>query len=483
MVRDADLYLLDEPTNNLDLFAIGWLEDYLKGLEKTMIIVTHDRYFLDKVVKEIVELNDGKLSFYPFSYSGYVTEKKKRNEAQWKAYEAQQREIKRIKEFINKMRKRKDRAPQAQERIKRLLKMKKIEPPHVKRPFSIKFPPPKRPPKQILRIKNLRVTYGNYTVFKEVNASVFRAEGIALLGPNGAGKSTLLKTIVGEKKPSLGEIQIGEGVGIGYFAQSIKEVLDPEKTLLETAEMEAPEWTQKELRDLLGAFNFRGDDVFNLVSELSGGEKARLSLALLFTHSMNFLLLDEPTNHLDISMREALEDALLRFQKLGGSILVVSHDRYFLKKLTKRIWILSDHTLREFEGSYAEYEEEMMKKKPITKEPLQITEKRRSHLEYLKRKKLEKEKNKELRAIEREIIHTEEKIDELESEVKGLEKILGDPSLYKNSSEIKEKIEHYQNGKRKLQTLYRQWEELEVCAQRVRQELKTLRDLLEDERK
>lgn len=478
LVMDLDLLLLDEPTNNLDLEALSWLEGYLKEWRKGIIVVTHDRYFLDSVVDEIVELFDGTLSFYAFSYSGYVEEKKRRVEAQWKAYEEQRREIERIQRFIERFRSRKATAPQVQSRIKMLEKMEKIEPPKVQKTFEIKVPGPKRPPKRVLCLKELTVGYGDLAVLKGISATLYRGEGVALMGPNGAGKSSLLKTIVGEIEPKAGEVILGEGVLIGYFAQSTEETLDPDITVFETLEKQVPQWKIGEIRDLLAGFLFRGEDVFKPVRELSGGERSRLALSLLFTLPKNLLLLDEPTNHLDINAREALERALLKFRSRGGALLIVSHDRYFLKKLTGKMWILSHGNLQVFEGSYPEYEEkgeERVRESPH----LMLSPKRLAHLELMRRRKMEKERRKLLKQVEREIMGLEKEIESLEGQIGELEKRLGDPSLYKSGDEAREKVVEYEEKKKKLSILLRRWEELEIEAQRIRGELEVLK---QDER-
>ena len=354
LVRGPDLLLLDEPTNHLDLEATEWLEDYLRGSAAAAIVVSHDRYFLDRAIARTVELERGTLAEYAGNYSFYVAEKARRRQAQQAAFERQQRELRRQQQFIDRFRAKATKATQVKSREKQLAKIDRVEAPEaVARTIALRFPPARPSAREVVTLRGAAKTYGSQTVFAKLDLALERGERLALLGPNGAGKSTLLKLLAGVETPDRGSVTLGPGVEVGYYAQDQTEVLDTGRTVLEEALTTAPsEWGEARVRTLLGRFCFTGDDAHKPVGILSGGEKSRLALATLLLRPANLLLLDEPTNHLDLGSREELERALKGF---AGTLVVASHDRYFLDRLATKVGEVSGGALRVYLGNYTAY--------------------------------------------------------------------------------------------------------------------------------
>lgn len=354
MLQQPDVILLDEPTNHIDLETIEWFEKYLKQLSCPMIIVSHDRMFLDRVCNRIVELERGKATGYLGNYSAYVEAKEIDRQVQQAAFERQQREIERQEVFIERFRASATRSTQAKSRETQLEKWDIIEEPESEvQTLKFKFPPCRRSGRDVAHAKNVMHAYGDDILFLDAGVSIERGDKVALLGPNGSGKSTLLRLLSGAEQPTSGEVSLGEhNIIPSYFEQNQAEALDLEKTVLETIADEVHDWKDAEIRGLLGRFLFSGDAVFKKVSVLSGGEKARLALAKMLLRSANFMLLDEPTNHLDIPAKEMLEEALKEYE---GAAVVVSHDRYFIAQVATKIVEISDGRLRTFDGGYDYY--------------------------------------------------------------------------------------------------------------------------------
>ncbi|BAC88039.1 ABC-F family ATP-binding cassette domain-containing protein [Gloeobacter violaceus] len=353
LLTAPDVLLLDEPTNHLDLETIEWLEGYLKDLNRAMVIVSHDRRFLDRIVTKIVEVERGMASTYSGNYSFYQTAKSERADAQLSAYERQQRELGRQQAFVDRFRASATRSTQAKSREKQLEKIERIEAPvGTERTLRFRFAPAPASGKQVMLVRDLSLEYGDKILFLGANLEILKGERIALLGPNGAGKSTLLRLFIGEEQPTTGKIEFGHNVLAGYYAQHQAETLDMGKIVLETLHGEAPQLTNEEVRTMLGRFLFSGDTVFKKVSALSGGEKSRLALARLLLRPSNFLLLDEPTNHLDIPSKEILEEALREYT---GSAVIVSHDRYFIQRVATKIVEIREGELVAYEGDYDYY--------------------------------------------------------------------------------------------------------------------------------
>lgn len=354
LLQEPDLLLLDEPTNHLDLETIEWLEGYLKKLTTPMVIVSHDREFLDRLCTQIVETERGISTTYLGNYSAYLQQKAENQAAQLSAYERQQKEIEKQQAFVERFRASATRSTQAKSREKQLDKIERIEAPTGSvRTLHFRFPSAPRSGREVVIIKDLTHIYDDKILFLGANLLVERGDRIAFLGPNGAGKSTLLRLITGGETPSEGKVELGQhNVIPGYFEQNQAEALDLEKTVMETIHDEVPDWKNEEVRTLLGRFLFSGDTVFKQVSALSGGEKARLALAKMLLRPANLLILDEPTNHLDIPAKEMLEEALINYD---GTALIVSHDRYFISQVANKIVEIRDGEFRVYLGDYHYY--------------------------------------------------------------------------------------------------------------------------------
>ena len=354
LLQEPDLLLLDEPTNHLDVETIQWLEDYLRGQSVPLVVISHDRAFLDRVCNQIVETERGISRTYLGTYSQHLDQKRLEREAGQAAFERQQKELSSQQAYIDRFRASATRSTQAKSREKLLDKVERIEAPEetIGGP-RFQFPPAPRCGRQVAVIENLTHSYGDKILFLGANLEVERGDRIAFVGPNGAGKSTLLRLVMGMEPADEGSAGLGEhNVIAGYFEQNQAEALDLSKTVIDTLFEAVPDWTQTQVRSLLGSFCFSNDAVFKEVGKLSGGEKARLALALMLLSPCNLLVLDEPTNHLDIPAKQMLEDALKEYQ---GAALVVSHDRYFIGQIANKIVELRDGELVLYRGDYAYY--------------------------------------------------------------------------------------------------------------------------------
>jgi ATP-binding cassette subfamily F protein 3 len=354
LLQAPDVLLLDEPTNHLDLDTIEWLEQYLKKLTTPMVIVSHDREFLDRLCTQIVETERGVSTTYLGNYSQYLLQKEENLAAQLSTYERQQKEIAKQQAFVDRFRASATRSTQAKSREKQLEKVERIEAPTGSvRTLHFRFPPAPRSGREVVMIEDLTHSYEEKILFLGANLLVERGDRIAFLGHNGSGKSTLLRLITGLEAPSDGTVKIGDhNVIPSYFEQNQAEALDLDKTVLDTVHDEVPDWTNEEVRTLLGRFLFSGDMVKKQVKALSGGEKARLALAKMLLRPANLMILDEPTNHLDIPAKEMLEEAL---QHYDGTVLLVSHDRYFISRVATKIVEIRDGELRLYRGDYHYY--------------------------------------------------------------------------------------------------------------------------------
>ncbi|MFM7712242.1 MAG: ABC-F family ATP-binding cassette domain-containing protein [Microcystis sp.] len=362
LLQTPDILLLDEPTNHLDLETIEWLEKFLKDLTTPMVIVSHDREFLDRLCTKIVETERGVSTTYLGNYSAYLQQKYEQQSAQLSAYERQQKELEKQQTFVDRFRASATRSTQAKSREKQLEKVEKIEAPIADvRTLKFQFPPAVRSGREVVTIKNLVHIYDDKILFLGANLEIERGDRVAFLGPNGAGKSTLLRLIVGLEAPTEGSIEIGKhNVIPSYFEQNQAEALDLTKTVLDTIHDEVPDWKDVEVRSLLGRFLFSGETVLKKVESLSGGEKARLALAKMLLAPANLLILDEPTNHLDIPAKEMLESALKVYE---GTVLIVSHDRYFISQVANKIVEIRDGELIVYAGDYHYYLEKLDEEK------------------------------------------------------------------------------------------------------------------------
>src|SRR6202142_780167 len=357
LLQKPNLLLLDEPTNHLDLEARNWLEEYLTTYPYAYVIISHDRYFLDITVKRIVEIWNKQMHFYAGNYDRYLTGKAARKEQLESAYKTQHDRIEQLEVFINRFRYTATKAKQVQSRIKELEKMERIEIPEEEKTVHFSFPQPKPSGRIVAEFANVAKSYGEpgagaHKVFENVSFMIERGERVALVGVNGAGKSTLIKLLSGEEPLTAGEYKLGHNVQPDYFAQDQYKELDPEARILDDLGELAPASTQTQLRSLLGCFLFSGDDVFKRIGVLSGGERNRYALLKMLLHPANFLLLDEPTNHLDLRAKDVLLEALMKYT---GTVVFVSHDRYFIDRLATRVFEIGDGKVELYPGNYEDY--------------------------------------------------------------------------------------------------------------------------------
>ncbi|KAI9131619.1 ABC-F family ATP-binding cassette domain-containing protein [Acaryochloris sp. CCMEE 5410] len=358
LLQSPDILLLDEPTNHLDLETIEWLETYLKGLTTPMVIVSHDRAFMDRLCNRIVETEQGVATAYLGNYSAYIQQKTEQQSAQLSAFEHQQKELEKQQAYVDRFRASATRSTQAKSREKQLNKVERIEAPTADvRTLKFQFPPAPRSGREVVIVKDMVKTYGDDILFLGANLLLERGDRVAILGPNGAGKSTLLHMLMGTEPPDEGTVKFGEhNVIPGYFEQNQAEALDLSKTVMDTIHDEVPDWKNEEVRTLLGRFLFSGETAFKQVEALSGGEKARLALAKMLLSPVNLLILDEPTNHLDIPAKEMLEAAL---QDYDGTVVIVSHDRYFISQVATKIVEINEGELILYRGDYQYYQEKL----------------------------------------------------------------------------------------------------------------------------
>ena len=392
LLQEPDLLLLDEPTNHLDLETIEWLEKYLKGLTTPMVVVSHDREFLDRLCTEIVETERGVSTTYLGNYSAYLQQKEEQADAQMSAYERQQKEIDKQQAFVERFRASATRSTQAKSREKQLEKIERIEAPTGSlRTLHFRFPEPPRGGREVVTIREMTHVYDDKILFLGANLEIERGDRIAFLGPNGSGKSTLLRLIMGNEQPIEGSVTLGtHNIIPGYFEQNQAEALDLSKTVVDTIHDEVPDWKDEEVRTLLGRFLFSKDTVFKKVESLSGGEKARLALAKMLLQPANLLILDEPTNHLDIPAKEMLEEAI---QHYDGTILIVSHDRYFISKTANKIVEIREGELRLYRGDYHYYLDKVEEEKEQARQAA-IAEQKAAKAEAKREKQRQKQKEK-----------------------------------------------------------------------------------------
>lgn len=466
LLSEPDLLLLDEPTNHLDLDSLVWLENYLLGTSSAVILVSHDRTFLDRVVTRILELEQGQLQEYPGDYRDYLAEKALRRQIQLASFKNQQERIRQMERFIERNRVRKDRARQAQSRMKQLEKIERLEAPPEEANIHFVFPEPPRSGRRPMELKQVRKVFGEQIVYDGIDLVIERRDRIALLGPNGAGKSTLLKILAGVETVSGGELLSGHQTLPGYYAQYQWELLRPACTVLEEASSVAGEITQTQLRGLLGAFLFRGEEVQKKVSVLSGGEKARLILCKLLLQRPNLLLLDEPTNHLDIPSREVLEAAL---EEYPGTLCFISHDRHFINRIANKILVVDSGRIHLFPGNYTDYQEIWQKR--LEPPPPELSgrggdERKADPLTLrkdLNQKRLEAERRNQLFRLKKPI---QERLEELESELEAvheqiasLTERMADPLTYQHGGAVQDLQKLYQQSQRRIQQLTQEWED------------------------
>lgn len=458
LLRKPSLLLLDEPTNHLDIESIQWLEGYLKNYYGAIFMVSHDRAFLDHITIRTIEISGAKIYDYKCSYSEFVERREERIDLQKAAYDNQQREIKEIESFIERFRYKATKAKQVQSRVKQLEKMNIVEiDDRDKSVMHFKFPSAPHSGKVTLDINNVSKSYGDKIILENIKLLIPRGEKIAFVGRNGEGKSTLSKIIAGVIDYD-GEVKLGHEVKIGYYAQNQQDMLDPEKTVFETLDDVAVGEMRVKVKSLLGAFLFSGETIDKKVKVLSGGEKARLSLAKMLLFPTNLLVLDEPTNHLDMLSKDILKSALLQFD---GTLIVVSHDRDFLQGLTTKVYEFKKPHIKEYIGDIYDFLEakrikeldELNKKQGARQESVSVSQNR---IDYEAKKKEDREKKR----VEKEIKMLEDKIDALEKELAHLDEIMANPSAYQDVQVNDDFYWAYGKKKEELQYLIDKWGEV-----------------------
>ena len=456
LLKKPTLLLLDEPTNHLDSEAIEWLEFFLKQYKGTVMLISHDRYFLDQVVDRVFEVHNKKLKSYNGNYSKFIELSKVEKEIELKKYEDQQKDLKKQEESIERLKAygREKHLKRARSKEKALDKIDVLDKPEAyRKKAKIKFNPSISSGNDVLHVENISMAYDDKVLFKGVNFDIYRGEKVALIGPNGIGKSTLFKIIMNELSPVNGEIKLGTNVNVSYFHQEQK-TLNLDNTIIDEIWDTNDRLTQTEIRNMLGSLLFENEEVFKKISTLSGGERARIAILKLILSKANFLLLDEPTNHLDIDSKEVLEEAL---ENYTGTIFTISHDRYFLNTVVDKILVLSEDGVTEYLGNYDYY----INKKRETEEMATIEvvqEKTKTQIKEERRK--EKEQREKEKKNRNKLKNIEKEIEEIELKIEELDNLLCQEEVYSNPIKSKEVSQEKINYEDKLSLLYEAWEEL-----------------------
>ncbi|MGL5651925.1 MAG: ribosomal protection-like ABC-F family protein [Paraclostridium sp.] len=456
LLKNPSLLLLDEPTNHLDSDAIEWLEVFLKQYKGTVIIISHDRYFLDQVVNRVFEIHNKRLKTYNGNYSKFIELSKVEKELEVKKYEDQQKEIKKQEESIDRLKAygREKHLKRARSKEKMLDKVDVLDKPDVfRKKASIQFSPSVSSGNDVLQVEDLSMGYGERILFKDINFNIYRGEKVALIGANGIGKSTLFKIIMNEIIPLTGTTKLGANVHVDYFHQEQK-TLNLDNTIIDEIWNDHPSLNQTTLRNMLGSFLFEDEEVFKKISTLSGGERARVAILKLILSNSNFLLLDEPTNHLDIDSKEVLEEALLNYT---GTLFTISHDRYFLNTVVDKILVLDSDGITEYLGNYNYYMDK--KKQTLEMNSIETTEeKTKTQLKDEKRKEREqRELEKKARAKRQNI---EKEIEEIELKIEELNVLMCEEEIYSNPEKSKEVSQSKSSLEDRLNNLYEEWEQL-----------------------
>lgn len=458
LVRSPDFLFLDEPTNHLDMEMLEWLEGYLSSYRGGILIVSHDRYFMDRIVTGVVELDHHKATTYRGNYSRYVAQREERLKADTIAYEKQQEYINKTEEYIDKYRAG-IKSKMARGRQSQLNRLERLEAPETSHSLDFKFPPAAMSADKVLVLDHVSIGYKtDDPIIDDVSVVVRRGESVALIGPNGAGKSTMVKAIVGELFPTEGHIDIGNRVQVGYFSQEHEELHDRWQVVDEI--INNYNFTEEKARNVLGSFLFKGDDVFKLVGDLSGGERARLALLKLFLQGDNFLILDEPTNHLDVPIREIVERAL---QQFGGTCFIISHDRYFLDQVSTRTLVLENKGLTEYLGNYSYYKEKLKEQQDIAAltEVVEEVAKEdvKSEAKTISTSPSDEPKKKtNTYMVEKQLAEVEEEIARLEATMKMYEVQLANPVVQQDLAEMENISKQLSDTESNLQKLYEKWE-------------------------
>lgn len=454
LLQAPDILLLDEPTNHLDIDSIRWLEDFLKSYKGAVVIISHDRYFLDRVIGKVIEIENRKAKEYFGNYSYYAEKKIIDREIAWHQYINQQKEIKHQEEVIKKLREfnREKSIKRAESREKMLDKMDRIEAPeNLPDKMRLSIKPLKESGNDVLSVDSLSMSFDSAPLFSNISFDIKKGEKVALIGPNGIGKTTLFRIILSKLKPVSGSVKLGSNVVIGYYDQEQSD-LNLNKTIFDEISDTYPDLTVTQIRNVLAAFVFTGDDVFKTIDTLSGGEKGRVALAKIMLSKANFLILDEPTNHLDINSKEILEQALKSYE---GTVLYISHDRYFINQTAQKIIELTKDKAVTYLGNYDYYMEKLEENKTEEKTQETVTE-TENKIDWKKQKEIQaqqRKKENQIKKLENEISETEDKITELDE-------LLATEEVYTNSMRSREVYEEKEALEEKLMTLYEEWENI-----------------------
>jgi len=461
----ADLLLLDEPTNHLDMDTTWWLEQRLQQFKGTMLLISHDRDFLDNTVGQIVHLEHQQLNLYNGNYSGFERQRAERLSQQQSMFEKQQKQISEIERFVDRFRAKATKAKQAQSRLKALERLEKIAPAHVDSPFHFEIPCADKTSQQLLQISRATLGYSGTAILEGVNFHVEPTSRIGLLGPNGAGKSTLVKSLVGDIELLTGERTHGEHLALGYFNQHQLETLDSQASAALHIQRLSPNAREQEIRNFLGGFGFQGDRAFETIEFFSGGEKARLALAIIAWQKPNLLLLDEPTNHLDLDMREALTLAL---QTYPGAVVVISHDRHLLRNTVDDFYLVADGLVDTFDGDIEDYHQWLNQRQPATDDNTNDTNDTGDKVDRKALRQQAADMRKQLQPLRKKVQSAERKVDKLQTQLDDIETQMGDSSLYEDEN------------KGRLQTLVKQQSELKPQLESMEEEWMMLSEELEE---
>ncbi len=483
LMRPSDLLLLDEPTNHLDLDACLWLENWLRRYSGTLLFISHDRDFMDRVATHLVHFDQKKLVLYTGNYSAFEVQRSERLAQQQAGFERQQARIAEIQRFIDRFKAKATKAKQAQSRVKALERMERIAPAHVDSPFSFEFPMADKVSNPLVSIRHGVAGHGDTAILRNINVTLLPGSRIGLLGPNGAGKSTFMDALRGTGTLLAGERTCGEHLAIGYFAQHQLESLDLDASPFLHLQRLAPRASEQQVRNFLGGFDFHGDEALSPIRSFSGGEKARVALAVIAWQKPNLLLLDEPTNHLDLEMRQALTMAL---QNFDGAIVVVSHDRHLLRNTVDQFWLVSDGAVREYDGDLEDYERWLAERRKDDDEPpkREVVEQAAENKvatgataltadERKARKRQEAELRQKLSPWRKKQGNLEARMDQLQQELAAVEQQLADPAIYDDSAKLKLKeLLAQQTGlKRELDDVEAEWLDVSETVENLEAEL------------
>lgn len=466
LICRSDLLLLDEPTNHLDLDAVIWLERWLTNYRGTLLLISHDRDFLDPIIDRVIHIENQQLHEYTGNYTSFEIQRATKISQQNAAYQQQQRKVAHLQSFIDRFKAKATKAKQAQSRIKALEKMELIAPAYADSPFEFEFKPPFALPSPLLMMEKVATGYGEKTVLESVKLNLVPGSRIGLLGRNGAGKSTLIKLLAGELATQSGHVQLAKGVQLGYFAQHQVDTLRFDESPLWHLVKLAPEKTEQELRNYLGGFDFKGDKVKQEVGSFSGGEKARLVLALIVWQRPNLLLLDEPTNHLDLEMRQALTDALTYYE---GSLVVVSHDRHLLRSTVNEFYLVHDKKVEEFKGDLDDYQKWLNEQnslelaKSTENSTASVAENKESASNRKEQKRLEAELRQQTAPLRKKITQLEKDLDKASSQLAELEALLAYSDIYEaeNKAKLTETLAKQVEAKQKVEQIEMEWLEVQ----------------------